>query len=390
VATLLEGLVPRRFSWIRHGRHLVLEGAPSNGVSNLWRLTVSGAALTLSLPERLTTGTALDTAAAASPDGRFLAYTVATTGFGLYAFDLPRRGRLAPTGTRLTALDDQVTTTDVSADGRRLACSLLQTGTRDLYRLWAVDLVSGARESLSPDDAGRRSAVWSPDGAMLAYHYFGRSTRTGNVLGMRDRSGREHFLSAPRGGGYVIPSHWTPDGRAVVASARAEYGPVSIGLWPMNRAEQAAPQHTIVAHPTSNLWQGRVSPNGRWLSFLAAPPHVTVTTIAVVPVEGAPEDRWIRLPAEMSVDKPRWSADGRSLYFIGGPGRTYHHLYRIGFDPAAGRFVGAPEQLSQFSRPDFEISPVLAESEISVTAAKVFLTMRSTSGSVWILNGLDE
>jgi hypothetical protein len=92
----------------------------------------------------------------------------------------------------------------------------------------------------------------------------------------------------------------------------------------------------------------------------------------------------------MVLDKPRWSHDGRSLYFLGRRARSYFHLFRIGFDPASGRFVGAPAQLSDFSRPDLEISPEVGIAEVSVTATQVFLTMRSTSGSIWMLDNVDK
>jgi Tol biopolymer transport system component len=139
-----------------------------------------------------------------------------------------------------------------------------------------------------------------------------------------------------------------------------------------------------------NLWQGRLSPDGRWLSFVYIDREGRVSGIAVAPSEGADPSRWTRVPGEMILDKPRWSHDGRSLYFVGRRARSYFHLFRIGFDPSSGRFVGAPVQLSDFSRPDLEISPEVATAELSVTATQVFLTMRSTNGSIWMLDNVDK
>jgi len=145
-----------------------------------------------------------------------------------------------------------------------------------------------------------------------------------------------------------------------------------------------------VSDRSLNLWQGHISPDGRWLSFVYVDAQIGVSAIAVAPSEGADASRWIRLSTEMLVDKPRWSHDGRSLYFLGRRAQSYMHLYRIGFDPAAGRFAGAPEQLSNFSRPDLEISPEVGNCEMSVTASQVFLTMRSASGSIWMLDNVDR
>ena len=209
---------------------------------------------------------------------------------------------------------------------------------------------------MSPDDALRRQPVWSPDASRLAYHL--SSEQSANVLVVRDRDGRERLLSrGRRQNGYVVPTHWTPDGRFVVASARRAGGNVSIGLWAVDRTDQDKPYRTLLSEPSLNLWQGHFSPDGRWVSFVYIDSEISVSAIAVVPSEGGDASRWMRLSSEMLVDKPRWSHDGRSLYFLGRRARSYMHLFRIGFDPAAGRFVGAAEQLSNFSRPDLEISP---------------------------------
>ena len=37
-----------------------------------------------------------------------------------------------------------------------------------------------------------------------------------------------------------------------------------------------------------------------------------------------------------------------------------------------------------------EISPEVATAELSVTATQVFFTMRSTSGSIWMLDNVDK
>jgi hypothetical protein len=100
----------------------------------------------------------------------------------------------------------------------------------------------------------------------------------------------------------------------------------------------------------------KLLPDGQWLTFVYIDTQGLMSGIAVARSEGADPSAWIRLPGEMLLDKPRWAHDGRSLYFIGRRARSYSHLFRIGFDTAVGRFVGAPEQLSDFSRPDLEIT----------------------------------
>jgi WD40 repeat protein len=49
-------------------------------------------------------------------------------------------------------------------------------------------------------------------------------------------------------------------------------------------------------------------------------------------------------------DKPRWSPDGRTIYFLSGRG-GFFNVWGIHFDPDAGEPVGQPFQVSKFESP---------------------------------------
>ena len=80
---------------------------------------------------------------------------------------------------------------------------------------------------------------------------------------------------------------------------------------------------------------------------LTRPPRWS-PSIYVVPVEGGP---WTRITAEEHWDdKPRWSPDGKTIYFISGVG-GFFNIWGIHFDPSKGKRVGEPFRVSEFERP---------------------------------------
>jgi len=96
------------------------------------------------------------------------------------------------------------------------------------------------------------------------------------------------------------------------------------------------------------MWQARISPNGRWMSFVYESTGVAVSTgpsalppqgLALVPASGATSRKnWTLLAKEFSwIDKPRWSSDGKTLYFMGRRGESPFNVWGLRIDPATGR-----------------------------------------------------
>ena len=77
----------------------------------------------------------------------------------------------------------------------------------------------------------------------------------------------------------------------------------------------AADARRILLDSDNNLWQGRLSPDGRWIAFNAQSRAAAgVSVIGVVPASGG---TWTPLTdATIWADKPRWGPAGRVLYFI--------------------------------------------------------------------------
>jgi Tol biopolymer transport system component len=72
----------------------------------------------------------------------------------------------------------------------------------------------------------------------------------------------------------------------------------------------------------------------------------------VAPAEGAEASKWIRIaPDHEWPDKPRWSPDGRTLFFLSRRPASFFNLRAIRFDPERGRPVGDAMPVTNFDSP---------------------------------------
>ena len=111
----------------------------------------------------------------------------------------------------------------------------------------------------------------------------------------------------------------------------------------------------------------------------------------VAPAAGAPVAEWTRLASDhKSVDKPRWSPDGRTLYFLSQQDAAFLNLWGLRFDPERGRSVGMPFMVTHFDSPGQMISPNVGDTEIGISARRALFTMATVTGNVWMLDNVDK
>ena len=87
-------------------------------------------------------------------------------------------------------------------------------------------------------------------------------------------------------------------------------------------------------------------------------------------------------------DKPRWSPDGKTIYFVSRPG-GFFNVWGIHFDPAAGKPIGQPFQVSKFDSPRLMIPQWIGPVGLSLTQDKLVLTVAQASGNIWVLDNVD-
>jgi hypothetical protein len=155
----------------------------------------------------------------------------------------------------------------------------------------------------------------------------------------------------------------------------------------------AVPQTERIAleDPGHLVWQGSVSPNGRWLTFAAQRSDDLAQLGIYVARSGAPLSEWVRMaPDHKAADKPRWAPGGRMLYFLSNHGSSFWNLWGLRFDPDRGAAVGAPFVLTTFNSPDLVIPTALPDLELGISARRALLTLATIKGNIWMLENVDR
>ncbi len=144
----------------------------------------------------------------------------------------------------------------------------------------------------------------------------------------------------------------------------------------------------VLSVPNQNLWQGNFSPDGRWIAFNAEDATgAGVSTIGVVPATGG---EWTPITkGKHWDDKPRWSPDGKTIYFISD--RTeFFNLWGIRFDTTKGKPVGEPFQVTAYESPGRMIFSVVRSMQISLAANRLILPIMEVTGNLWMLENVDQ
>jgi len=146
----------------------------------------------------------------------------------------------------------------ISRDGKRFAAAVADPsiGTTDL---WIYDVATGSRSQLTDSPRSEASAVWSPDGTMIA---FNRSREVNNWTDLYvkpvDGGGEERLLSGDDSTKFL--TSWTPDGKSVMYVRNAKDS--ALMLAPVDGGE-AIP----FLASANRKGAAYISPDGRWVCY---------------------------------------------------------------------------------------------------------------------------
>jgi Tol biopolymer transport system component/DNA-binding winged helix-turn-helix (wHTH) protein len=380
-----------RAVWSKGGDAMFIESAAA-GVPSIWRAEVDPVTQVWHAPVRLATGVGAAERAAISPDGRALAFTnvQSTTRAWVFPFDADR-GTAPGEGRPLTDEDATISGLALSRDGAAIYYLEERVG-RQIHRGARTDVATGETTALF--SGGVSGFVPAPDGRAGAYMLNrappdAAQTSLEYALAWRDAKGNERLLSRWSRGA-LVPTDVRNDGQAVVATSMPLpfTGPASIVEWPIAMTPATAPSRVLLDAKGMQFWQGRYSPNGRWLAFVILKMEGEgPLEMGVAPADGRPASTWTRIAAEHPwPDKPRWSPDGRKLYFLSRAASGSFNLWAVRFDPERGVAVGAPFEIRRFESPLWHVDPFISTCEMGVSKDRLVLPMRSVKGSLWMLS----
>ena len=269
---------------------------------------------------------------------------------GLLAYQLAREGE----GGRLTWFDmtghpmgtvgerSESFAMRLSPDGRR--ASVIQGDPNN--DIWIYELERGVRARLTTDESVLPSPLWSPDGSEILF-VRGNPASAQNpdyVVATIPSFGAGEKKIILRSPVRLETTDWSRDGRYLLFD-KGNIGATDI--WAMALAQPDKP-FPVVQTPFLDT-TGLFSPDGRWIAYVSMQTGVWEIFVTAFPAGGAPYQ-----VSASGGRLPLWSADGRTLYFIG----PKSELMAVEVDGSGPRFeIRTPKPL--FSLPVF-VGPRLA------------------------------
>jgi len=186
--------------------------------------------------------------------------------------------------------------------GGARAGTAVQDPRTGLSDIWQVDLHTAARRRLTVGEGDKLTFAVSADGSRIAYDI---ENGTESGISVQATSGAAGSTVLQRRQDFYFVDAWTPDGKFVIASSAAEEHS------PILAVPTAGGDAIPLVSGSSNAFNGQVSPDGKFLAYVNDDSGKNEVYVCQFPKSSG---RW-----QISQDggtEPRWSADGKVLYFF--------------------------------------------------------------------------
>jgi len=187
-------------------------------------------------------------------------------------------------------------------DGRRMAVSLLRDENWDV---WVYDIERDVATRVTFGEGYDADPVWSPDGQWIAYE--GEVNGKDGILKKRaDGTGEPEVVVVPGKLTYPAPDSWSPDARSLVVQAVGAKGGQDIWLVDVDGKSEPLP---LIQSPYNEAGV-QFSRDGRFLAYESnetGRPEVFVSSLPMG------QGKW--QISDGGGSQPRWSRDGRELFY---------------------------------------------------------------------------
>ncbi len=254
-------------------------------------------------------GEAIRVAGDANFDAGVWRGTFATSENGLLAYQLARQGG----GGRLTWFDSsgrriapvaeksEAYAPEVSPDGRR-ASVVMGDPNNDV---WVYELDRAVQTRLTTNIQAQIAPIWSPDGSEIVFVQ-GLSGGSDFILTTVAADGAGGVKEIARSRERLEVTDWSRDGRYLLVD-RGNIG--ASDMWVFPRADTAKAFPLVVSQFLDR--SGQFSPDGRWVAYTSQQTGRDEVYVTSFPDAGAR-----RQVSGAGGTQPRWSPDGRELYFV--------------------------------------------------------------------------
>lgn len=341
-----------------------------------------------------------------SPDGKFVAYTIATPMMDGEKSEFLSQVWVATTDAnanrQYTFADKSSTEPTFSPDGRYLAF-LSSRGTDDRNQVWLLRYDGGEAEQLTSSKSGVLSYRWSNDSKRIAYLAVDTASdqeekekkekRDMVVVNQDYKYAHLYTIGVERNEGGIRPRRrltagsfnvtsfdWSPEGKEIVFAYTAN--PTADAWLTSNISvvpSDSGPIRVLVDWKGSDA-SPKFSPDGAWIAFSSdgGEPHWAGTAdLYVIPRTGG-QARKLGESLDRNAVLIDWSADGKKLYYSETE-RTSTRLFSIPVDGGKPRVVSTgPGNTNSVSfdadRTTFAFIQQTPETppQVYVSSAKVF------------------
>ncbi len=229
------------------------------------------------------------------------------------------------TGKQMGVAADKLTNLQyarLSPKGDRIALQI-DAGVNDI---WILELARGIRTRVTFGPVGNMFPVWSPDGKWIAYS----SQRNGRFHIYRklaDGSGPEEMLVEDDK--LLVPHDWSGNGKFLIYAREAANNGIGGELMALPLGAQRKPFSVVPKNATG--FGAQLSPDGHWLAYSSDESgQVQVYVIGF----GGAQGKW--QVSQNGGFEPRWSNDGKQLYYGTNRGFTVYAL-------PVSQFSGVPQ-----------------------------------------------